>query len=98
MLLSALLVLAVASCAPPQDRAVPAAAAPHATAAAPAPSAKASRPPRGILPDVQRRRALFWSSFSPYRRWRIVERGDAVVDERRIERVISPRVAAPPSW
>ena len=29
---------------------------------------------------------LFWSSFSPYRRRRIVEPTDTVVEERRIER------------
>jgi hypothetical protein len=29
---------------------------------------------------------LFWSSFSPYRRGRTVVGGDAVVEERRIER------------
>lgn len=57
MLLSALLVLAVASCATPRDRAVPAAAAQHSTAAAPVPAVKASRPPHGLLPDVRRRRA-----------------------------------------
>jgi peroxiredoxin len=56
-LLSALLVLAVASCATPRDRAVPAAAAHHSTAAAAVPAAKPSRPPRGILPEVRRRRA-----------------------------------------
>ena len=30
--------------------------------------------------------ALFWSSFSPYRRGRTVAGGDTVVEERRIER------------
>ncbi len=29
---------------------------------------------------------LFWSSFSPWRRGRIVRDGDTVVEERRIER------------
>jgi hypothetical protein len=91
MLLSALLVLAVASCATPRDRAVPAAAVECCAAAAPAPPAKASRPPRGLLPDVRRRRAPVLEQLLALPSPRIVERGDTVVDERRIERDLPSR-------
>jgi peroxiredoxin len=53
MMFPVLLALAVASCATPRDRATPGAAAGHPTTAATV-AARASRPPRGILPMVRR--------------------------------------------